>query len=397
MNCLSCNSKCELVYDFGLMPLVNSFYTDEDIHLEKKYPLELYVCTSCFLMQIGKAPDPSEVYTEYHHLSSASQGNRSHLESVAAFIKNNFGSDLKVLEIGANDLYLTNLLKENPTVLAVDPAKNINKDQKNLIRDFFNLESSKKIKTEYGDFDLIIGLNVFAHNEDFKNMFLAAKSLMHDDSILMVEVAYALETICDGNFDTIYHEHVCSYSLLSLENLFNDINLKINYVEKLDTQGGSLRLLISKNSKLNLENNLYNEISKNEKRLGLDKIDFYKNVSSQIKRKIENLNNFVTQINDESSALLILGAPARGVITLNSISDIEAEVSIIDDTIFKQDKLMPGVHFKIHDWDIDLSKFTNCLILSWNYSQYLNEKLIKKGFNGKVFVPFPEFLELETN
>lgn len=397
MDCLSCNSHCELVHDFGLMPLVNSFYTQNDIHLEKKYPLELYVCTKCFLIQIGNVPDPSEVYTEYHHLSSASQGNRSHLESVAEFIKHNIGNDLKVLEIGANDLYLSNLLKENAKVLAVDPAKNINKDQKNLIRDFFNLESSKKIKNEYGDFDLIIGLNVFAHNEDFKNMFLAAKSLMHDNSILMVEVAYALETICDGNFDTIYHEHVCSYSLLALENLFNDINLKINYVEKLDTQGGSLRLLISKNSKLNLQNNSYNEISENEKRIGVDQIDFYRNVSHQIKRKIENLNNFIAKINNENSALLILGAPARGVITLNSINDIVTDVSMIDDTVFKQDKLMPGVHFKIYDWNIDISKYTNCLILSWNYSQYLYEQLIKKGFNGKAYVPFPEFLEVKNN
>lgn len=393
-NCLSCTGPLHLIYDFGFMPAVNSFFPIEKIHLEQKTPLMLYVCESCYLIQLSEVPNPEILFDDYHHLSSASKGNTLHLDSVKEFIKNNFDEKSKILEIGANDLYLTKLLNEDFQVIAIDPAKNINDEQENLIIDYFNSTAVKKIQNQFGKFDLIIGLNVFAHNASFKDMFASAKELMHEESFLLFEVAYAVDTICNGVFDTIYHEHVCSYTLTSLQNLFDDIGLEIQYVEKLDTQGGSLRVIAGKDKVFVSQNNQYKEILKKEEELKVNSLDFYNGLTSKINHNIEKINKFIEKVNNEDSGLIILGAPARGVITLNSVNKITTDVAIIDDTILKQSKVMPGVHHKIYDWNIDLNAYDNCLILSWNYSEYLFDKITKSDFRGRTFVPFPLFTEL---
>lgn len=392
MHCYSCNSKTKQIFNFGSIPFVNSFFESHEINKEKKNPLILYVCENCFLLQLSKVPSPSEIYDEYHHLSSASQGNIKHLENVAEFIKNTLGNNMKILEIGANDLYLTNLLKNKNNVLAIDPAKNINSDKDNIIVDYFTNETSKMIENKFGQFDLIIGLNVFAHNDSFQEMFYAAKNLMHNNSVLMVEVAYAVDTIGKGLFDTIYHEHVCSYSLYALKKIFEIVGLEINFVEHLETQGGSLRLLLGKQKrKFNLMNQL-EQITEEELKIGINSMEYYESITSKVNSKIQALNNFIEEINKKNKGLLIIGAPARGVVTLNSINRINTNVTIIDDTTLKQNKLMPGVHHPISNWDIDFSNYSDCLILSWNYAKYLNQKLRDRGFSGSIYVPFPDLM-----
>ena len=378
MTCYSCSSNTKEVFNFGSIPFVNSFFDSHEINKEKKVPLILYVCMNCYLLQLSKVPAPPELYDEYHHLSSASKGNIKHLEDVAEFIQNILGNDLKILEIGANDMYLTNILKNKNKALAIDPAKNINSEDDNIIIDYFNLESSKKIKNNFGEFDLIIGLNVFAHNDSFQEMFFAAKNLMHNNSVLLVEVAYAVDTIGQGLFDTIYHEHVCSYSLYSLKKIFEIVGLEINFVEHLDTQGGSLRLLLGKQKRKFELNNQLEKITEEEVKIGINSLEFYESITSKVKSKIQSLNSFIEKINNKNEGLLIIGAPARGVVTLNSINKINTSVVIVDDTILKQDKLMPGVHHPISNWDIDLNNYSDCIILSWNYAEYLKQKLQEK-------------------
>jgi len=389
MFCYSCSSKTKKVFNFGSIPFVNSFFESRQINHEKKFPLILYVCKNCFLLQLSKVPPPPELYDEYHHLSSASHGNIKHLEDVADFINNSLGNNLKILEIGANDLYLTNILKNKNNILAIDPAKNINSDNENIIVDYFNIKSSKKIENKFGQFDLIIGLNVFAHNDSFQEMFSAAKNLMHNDSVLMVEVAYAVDTIGQGLFDTIYHEHVCSYSLYSLKKIFEMVGLEINFVEHLDTQGGSLRLLLGKQKRKFELNNQLEKITKKELKIGVNSIKFYDSITSKVESRIQALNSFIEEINIKNEGLLIIGAPARGVVTLNSINKINTSVAIVDDTTLKQGKLMPGVHHPITNWDINLNNYSDCLILSWNYKEYLKQKLQDRGYIGNIFVPFP--------
>ena len=240
----------KLIFDFGKIPAVNNFIFKKEIPKEKIYKLKLFICEKCWLLQLSDIPKPEILFNHYHHFSSASKGNIDHLNKVSLFLKRNFFNKKKVLEIGCNDGTLLKFLNNlGFDCYGVDPAKNIKQNNSiKIYKDFYNLNFIKKFKLHEKNFDLIIGLNVFAHNDTFMEMFEASAKLLNEDGILISEVAYLPPTIGLGNFDTIYHEHVCTYSLLSLENALKIVGLHVFDAELLNTQGGSIRILASKNS-----------------------------------------------------------------------------------------------------------------------------------------------------
>jgi hypothetical protein len=396
--CKSCKSEnIRLIYHFGLLPPVNSYYKFADFDLLKKYPLELYVCADCWLIQILNIPDPNILFDEYHHLSGSSEGNVEHLKNVALMvndIKRINGEDKnKILEIGANDGTLLKYLnKLNFDVFGVEPAKNIKPQEKvKIFNGYFNLEFSKKVKKESGKFDYVIGLNVFAHNAEFVDMFAGIKNVLSESGISMIEVAYAPSTIGSGNFDTIYHEHVCSYSLISLENALRIAGLEIYDAYLINTQGGSLRVFCShlNNSKVKTKN--YLNLQKKETLLKLNSLDYYSQISIKIEQKVIAIRKFLHEIMKSNKKLLIVGSPARGVVIIN-VCDIDLSnfAIVVDDTPQKQEKHMPGTKIKVSSWEkINFSEYNTALILSWNYSDFLSKRLIDKGFVGETFVPLP--------
>ncbi len=393
-SCLSCNlSDLEVIYDFGLLPLVNSYFNKEDINKEEKFPLELFYCKHCWLVQLGYFPDPKKMYNEYHHISGASKGNVKHLRDVSEYINRISGSKKSILEIGSNDNTLIEMLKDLEfDCLAIDPAKNINKNMEDTISEFFNLELAQKLKSQGKKFDIILGLNVFAHNDTFIDMFKGCEILLNEDGFLIIEVAYALETIFSGNFDTIYHEHVCSYSLTSIENALNSVGLYVFDAEEIDTQGGSIRV-VARKARVQDKTKSYLGIKEKEEQQKITSKKFYDNISNEIDRKITNINKLFEA--SELEKFLILGSPARGVVTLNvSNRKINMESVILDDTPEKQNKLMPGIHIPVKSWDqINFQDFQNALVLSWNYKDDMIKRLKDKKFKGDVYTPFPELIK----
>lgn len=391
--CLSCNcNQITNLYDFGSIPAVNSFFSMDELYLEKSYPLNLNVCNKCFLIQIEDVPSPQDLYSEYHHRSAASVGNLNHLIEFKNFITQRFDLKTKILEIGSNDSTLLNLLnKEGFQCFGVDPAKNLNIRHQNVISDFFSSKIVKNIKNKYGKFDLIFGLNVFAHNASFIDMFKSVTKLLEKDGVFIFEVAYADKTILKGNFDTIYHEHVCSYTLTSLITALKFADLKVIDVEILNTQGGSLRLICQNVNNYCLESKKVKQLLSKEIKLGYQNIDFYKELSKLIAKKIKNINKFFNEQFIKNKKILFIGAPARGVVALNLVKNLDTNSSfIIDDTLEKQNKYFPGKHIQIGNWEkIDYASFDVAVILSWNYSDYLYEKLRENGFRNDVYVLFP--------
>jgi len=395
-SCLSCRkNSLDNIFNFGELPLVNNYYSSEEIEKEEKFPLNLLFCKSCYLVQLSFFPDPKKIYSTYHHVSGASHGNVEHLKEVANYVKSLAENSKTILEIGSNDNTLVNQLSNfGFKCTAVDPAENINKNLENTITDFFNYDLAKNLYSENKTYDIILGLNVFAHNDTFIDMFKGCELLLNDDGILIIEVAYALETILKGNFDTIYHEHVCSYTLTSLENALNESGLYVHDVTEINTQGGSIRV-VAKKEKLINKTISYNNISKKESDIGIKEEEFYRSVSFEIEKKLKNINDLF--VKEKDNKFLILGSPARGVVTLNvSNKLINNESIIIDDTPEKQNKLMPGIHLPVRKWnDAIFEDFDRVLILSWNYKDNLIDRLKKTKFKGKVFIPFPDLVDIE--
>ena len=179
------------------MPAVNSFFTKEMIKYEKPFPLKLYICNYCWLIQLSRMPNKKSLFDEYHHISGASEGNVDHLKRLSNIIYKQFPKKRKILEIGCNDTLLLNFLnKKKYDCIGIDPAKNIvKKNNLNILNDYFDSKYAKLLKQRFKSFDIIIGLNVFAHNSTFLDMFKGCEILLNSDGILLFEVAYAPYTI----------------------------------------------------------------------------------------------------------------------------------------------------------------------------------------------------------
>ena len=396
------NCKCKsgnslnILYDFGLIPQVNNYrHTDEKGYI-KKYPLRLAICNACRLLQLTEMPDRENIYRNYDHYSSASINNANHLISIAKIINNENPTNKVILEVGCNDGTLLKSLDNKHQIYGIDPASNVYdkdiNDNFTILHEFFDTDNIEKIKSMTGgSIDVLIGINVFAHNDTYIDMFAAVEELLSNDGYAHIEVAYAGDTVLSANFDTIYHEHFCNYTLTSLQNILDQVDLKIHDVERIDTQGGSLRVKISKKvSGYKISNNVDDFLQK-ENEMGISTDDFYTQLGSSIGNKAAMIKKIFTDkyVNDD---VLILGSPARGVITANVCGFDKLKKAIaFDDTKDKQGLMMPGTSIKIYHPDkINYKKYKIACLLAWTYKDNILERLRDYGFKGKVFIPFPK-------
>ena len=390
------NENLVILYDFGLIPQVNNYRHIDEKGDIKKYPLVLAICNSCKLLQLTEMPDRENIFRNYDHYSSASANNTEHLHSIAEIINNRHDSEKIILEVGCNDGTLLKSLDSKHSIYGVDPAsnvydKNIN-DKFTILHEFFDIENIEKIKSMIEKpVDIILGINVFAHNDSYMSMFAAIESLLADDGYAHVEVAYAADTVLSANFDTIYHEHFCNYTLTSLKNTVEHVGLKICDVEKINTQGGSLRVKIyKKSSRHEPLKNVSNFLEK-EDRLGINDSNFYMELASKIDKKVETIKSMFTEKYFDDD-VLILGSPARGVITANVCGFDKFNKAIaFDDTEDKQGLMIPGTSIMVHKPDsINYKKYNVACLLAWTYKDNIIDRLRNYGFKGKVFIPFPK-------
>ena len=397
-NCFcSCGNKkpLDLVYDFGLMPHVNNYKLKDDKGLVPKSPLKLMVCNSCKLLQLSEMPNREDIYCEYDHISSASSTNAEHLKAISEIINNSELTNKTILEVGCNDATLLRHLYKRFSVYGIDPATNVYKSTKDdsfsIMHDFFDLNSVEKIKEAIKKpIDIIIGINVFAHNKNYSEMFKAIRELLSDDGYAHIEVAYAVDTVMSANFDTIYHEHFCNYTLTALNNILNVNGLKISDVERIPTQGGSLRVTAVKDSSPKAMSKNVEELLKFESENDYDKLDFYLKLSNQIQNKVDTIKSMFTYKNTNEE-ILIIGVPARGVITAN-VCDFKNLIKAVafDDTPDKQGRLLPGTNIQIKNpSEVEFKKYNTACLLAWTYEDNLVSRLKNYGFKGDIFIPFP--------
>jgi len=395
MICLSCKSKkLNNIYDFGLIPLVNAFYKNK-LKSNKKYRLNLVYCSFCKVLQLSGTPKENLIFENYKHISSASEDNLKHLKRFSDFIFFKYKDKKKILEIGCNDGSLLKFLsKKKFYCLGIDPAKNLKELQpKNIkiINKFFNNKIAQIIKKN--SFDIIIGLNVFAHFKSVQNSFKLINNFLKDDGVFIFEVAYALETILKSKFDTIYHEHVFNHTIIGLKNMLHRANFKIENIEKIKTQGGSLRIIARKKNHKSKEN--YKNFLRKEYDKKLDIKETYKKMGLLIKNKIDSINKIIDSRINFKKKLLLVGAPARGVIFYNTCNiRYHRNIYCVDDSKTKDGCFFPGANFRIIHTKKFLkksSKFSQAILLSWNYKKTMIKKLKSLNFVGNVYIFFPKF------
>ena len=391
-NCRSCGAT-ELVeiLDLGFAPPSNALLSKEDLSKgEIHYPLVLLFCQGCKLVQTRDFHSGEALFTpDYPYLSSTSTTwiQHSH-ELVDSVIKEfNLNSNSLVAEIASNDGYLLERLAQQgipaygiePTKLAADIS--IGKGH-HVYNCFLNLDTASKIKSEKGAADVIIANNVFAHVPELRTFTEAAKSLLTNTGILVIEVQYFGQLLEDTLFDTIYHEHYSYFSATSIRNLLDRYQLGIFKIELIPTHGGSIRVYAKNNAiTSDFEDHITPIVNLEAKATNLkDLLEFQKSVNV-LERKIKEF--FLTQ-KSAGNIVAGLGAAAKGNTLINFLrlgtSDIQY---VFDSAPSKQGKFLPGSHIPIYPL-IDIAKFIEIdlfVALPWNISQelaYLARSLVSR-------------------
>lgn len=401
--CRVCGSERLVKYlDLGLMPLANNLeYTSIRAKEKERFPLQVMFCEECSLSQLSVVIDPEKMFSFYTYRSSINKPYITHCRKMAEDLQGryNLSSNSFMVDIAGND---GALLKEFQSVIGlrvlnVDPATNLvaiaESQGIESVADFWSVELAKQIKIKYGSADLITGTNVFAHVNDVRGFIEAAKILLTSEGVLVLEFPYLIDFIENGEWDTVYFEHLSYMSIIPLNRLCSDLEMKIINVEKQDIHGGTVRVTIAKqNAVLKIEDSVW-EFLNRENNEGFNKIQKYSNWSNSVEETINTFALNLIDLKKKGFSIAGFAASAKGTTLLNSaIINTDVIDYICDETPEKIGKYSPGSGIPIvHKQHIEKHHTDYMIILSWNFKDAIMEKARSAGFTGKFIIPIPKF------
>ena len=410
MRCRFCNTGLvHLVVDLGMSPLSNAFL--EEIPLDKKepfYPLRVYVCHECFLVQLGdNVQQPKEIFSNYLYFSSYSTTWLKHAKDLANEIIEKFDCDqnTNVIEIASNDGYLLQYFKDNniPS-LGIEPAANVAKtaEEKGIktINKFFGVDTANYLKESGNQADVLLAINVLPHVPDLHDFLKGIKVILKLDGVFIIQFStYMIPFLQTIEFDSIYHEHFSYFSLLSIQKILSTFGLEIFDVKELSIHGGSLRIYVKNvnSSKYMISQNV-SKLIKKEDDCGLSIISEYGKFSNQVNDIKLKICDFFISAKHDGKKIVCYGAPAKANTLLNfcGIGNDFIEYTV-DDNPHKQGLYLPGTHIPIKQPEIiRKTKPDYVIILPWNVKEEIMEKTnYIREWGGKfvIFHPKVEILE----
>jgi nucleoside-diphosphate-sugar epimerase/dTDP-4-dehydrorhamnose 3,5-epimerase-like enzyme len=391
VECRSCGShNLKDVISLGLSPLANNLIDNVNEEVEM-FPLEMKYCEDCKNCQLSYTVPPAKMFDNYLYVSSTAASFRKHFEDTAInYIKEfNLNSDSLVVDIGSNDgVFLKPIKERGIEVVGVEPAKNIsdlaNKSGIETINSYFDTTVVKQILQTKKKANLITASNVFAHSDTLKEMTEDVKQLLGDDGVFVIEVQYLLDTMKDLTFDNIYHEHTNYWNLTSLKRFFENLEMKIQKVEHINTHGGSIRVFVRKNSSnVQIDRSVENFLE-NENLFGISKYTTYKDFAKRIEKVKFTVNKNINLIKDNFKKISAYGSPAKATTALNYFGiDFKKIDFTVEDNNLKVGKFIPGVKIPIVSKEYCRGNLPEIIIvLAWNFFEEIknsNLELINKG------------------
>jgi len=401
--CRFCNSELTKTFvSLGKTPLANSYLTAETLHqMEPFYPLDVFLCENCFLVQLLEFEKPMNIFSVYAYFSSYSESWLVHSEMYVEYMIERFGFDEKslVVELGSNDGYLLQYFKEkNVPILGIEPAGNvaqiaIEKGIETHVA-FFGTEFAEDLIKKTKKPDLIVGNNILAHVPALTDFVAGMKILLGESGIITMEFPHLLRLITENQFDTIYHEHFSYFSLLTAVKVFESHGLNIFDVEELPTHGGSLRIYAKhKGDQSRPISDSIQDLLAQETEAGLNKVDCYFAFGERVQEIKRSILEFFTKTRQEGKSIVGYGAPAKGNTLLNYCG---IKTDLLDYTVdlnpYKQNKYLPGSHIPIYAPDrIKETKPDFVFILPWNLKDEIIDQIsYVREWGGKFVVPIPK-------
>lgn len=402
-SCRFCGRRLQhTLVDLGMSPLCESYVSAERVHdMEPFYPLHVYVCDECFLVQLEEFVPVEEIFTEYLYFSSYADSWVQHAKDYTDMITERLGlgKESRVVELASNDGYLLqHFVALGIPALGIEPAKNvakvaIEKGVPTLVK-FFGVETARELAAEGKHADLLLGNNVLAQVPDLNDFVGGMKLLLKPGGVITMEFPHLLKLMQENQFDTIYHEHFSYFSFLAAERIFAKHGITLFDVEEIPTHGGSLRIYgrhADDEAKAVTQRAL--DLKAVEKQTGLDGLDAYRSFDQQVKQTKRKILAFLIEAREAGKTVVGYGAPGKGNTLLNYCG---IRTDLLDYTVdrnpYKQGMFLPGTHIPIYDpGRIKETRPDYVFILPWNFKDEIMEQVSYiREWGGKFVVPIPE-------
>jgi len=404
MKCRFCGNELKQEFiDLVNSPPSNSYLTKEQLNEpEIFYPLKVYVCEECFLVQIDEYKKSQEIFDkDYAYFSSYSLTWLKHSKEYADMITERLGlnKDSLVVEIASNDGYLLQYFKEkNIPVLGIEPASNTAQVAKEkgieTIERLFYDDLAEELIRDGKSADLIVGNNVLAHNPYINKFVSGLKILLKPQGVITMEFPHFMQLVSHNQFDTIYHEHFSYLSFTTVKKIFEAHGLELFDVEELPTHGGSLRIYAkhAEDNSKPISNRVY-ELFYREDKVGIKNLDYYKNFQDKANKIKHDLLTFLTEQKQCGKKVVAYGAAAKGNTLINYCGIKKDLVEfVVDASPHKRGKFLPGSHIPIvNEERIKEEKPDYVLILPWNIREEIMKQLnYIRDWGGKFVVAIPK-------
>jgi len=379
--------------------LANNFLTTEQLRRREPYfPLDVCVCTTCWLVQLADVVPPETMFAQYLYLTGASPPMRLHFAGLAADLVRRFSPPRAslIIDVGSNDgTFLEQAQAHGLRGLGVEPAANVVAVAEargvETLNAFFNMEVAERIVRDKGPARAVVATNVFAHVHDLYGFVAAAVRLLAEDGVFVLEVPYVVEMLDRLEFDTIYHEHLSYFGVRPLTLLFDRFGMQVTHVSRLKVHGGSIRVYAQRPRDA-APSQAVSELVAQETARGLGTFETYELFAQRVHALKHELTGLLRQLKARGSRIVGYGAPAKGNTLLNFCRiGTDMLEYVIDTTPFKHGRYTPGMHIPVFpETRFQSDRPDYALLLAWNYADdILKKEVVYREQGGKFIIPIP--------
>jgi hypothetical protein len=400
--CRACGSSdLKHFLELGPTPLANSFLvSSNEFKSEDVYPLDVYFCGNCSLVQLLDVIDPEVLFRHYVYVTGTSQTMEIHNEEYAQTVVDLLrldGDDL-VVEIASNDGSLLKFFdKHGVKTLGIEPATNIaaiaRERSIDTLNEFFDSVTAIRVRNSHGLAKAVIGNNVLAHVDDTKDFLVGCRAILDDKGLAIFEVPYLGELLDRLEYDTIYHEHLCYFSVTSLVHLCDEVGLSVVRIDHRSIHGGSLRIYAGSTDCYPTHCDEVVDKMEAEQLEGLADIDHYVGFAAKVERNRQDLLELLKDLQARDESVAAYGAPAKGNTLLNYCG-IGTDIIpfTVDKNPLKVGKYTPGMHIPVLEVSTLLERQPDyLLILAWNFAEeIIRQQKEYHDRGGKFIIPIPE-------